>query len=445
MPVTAMACPCCLPVSAISVINELEKVRKMKVLIIGGGGREHAIAWKLAQSPRIEKLYCAPGNAGIADLAQCCDVDATDIAGQVALAAQIGADLVFVAPDDPLAMGLVDRLQAAGIRAFGPSARAARIEASKAFAKKLMCDHKIPTADYAVFTDIREALAYLDKVEIPVVIKADGLALGKGVIIAASREEARQAVQEMMRGGRFGQAGQTVVIESFLTGPELTVLAFTDGKTICPMLSTRDHKRAFDHDLGPNTGGMGAVSPGAVISESMWADMQKEIFQPTIDALAAAGSPFRGVIYFGLMLTDTGPKVIEYNARFGDPEAQAVLPLLKTDLLDIMEAILAERLDQQEIVWSDEASCCVVLASGGYPGTYRKGYAIAGLEEAAKDCLVFHAGTRFADGRVVTAGGRVLGITALAPSLEAAVAKAYIGAGRISFTDMQYRKDIGRS
>lgn len=416
----------------------------MKVLIVGGGGREHAIAWKLAQSPRLSELHCAPGNAGIARMAKCHDVKATDIDAQLELAGKIRADLVVVAPDDPLAMGLVDKLRERGIRAFGPTAAAAQIEASKAFAKELMHKNHIPTADYEVFRDADAAADYIEQAELPLVIKADGLALGKGVIIARSRPEALQAVHELMLESKFGQAGRTVVIESFLTGPELTVLAFTDGKTVCPMVSSRDHKRAFDDDQGPNTGGMGAISPGADLSASDWDGLQKNIFQPTIDALRTAGTPFQGVIYFGLMLTKAGPQVIEYNARFGDPEAQAVLPLLRTDLLDIMEAIIEGKLDRQEIDWSPQASCCVVMASGGYPLQYDKGYPIAGLQEAEKDCLVFHAGTSFSGNNIVTSGGRVLGVTALAPDLPAAVEKAYAGVARISFANQQYRRDIGR-
>lgn len=415
----------------------------MRVLIVGGGGREHAIAWKLKQSPKVSNLYCAPGNAGIAEIAECFPVGATNLAGQIELAKKLDVDLVFVAPDDPLAMGLVDRLEAEGIRAFGPSAAASRIEASKSFAKDLMREHNIPTADYIVFNDVDEAALYMEKVELPVVIKADGLALGKGVIIAHDRNSARQAVKDLMLEQKFGDAGCRIVVESFLTGPELTVLAFTDGLTVQPMVSSRDHKRAFDGDQGPNTGGMGAISPGASLTQDDWKYMQDKIFQPTVDALREAGNPFKGVLYFGLMLTENGPKVIEYNARFGDPEAQAVLPLLKSDLMDIIESILEERLSEQEIIWSEEASCCVVLASGGYPLQYKKGFPIAGLREAGEDCLVFHAGTSLENGRVVTSGGRVLGITATDSNLRQAIRKAYTGVSRISFENRQYRKDIG--
>ncbi|NCC49343.1 MAG: phosphoribosylamine--glycine ligase, partial [Clostridia bacterium] len=339
----------------------------MKLLIVGGGGREHAIAWKLSQSPRVSRIYAAPGNAGIAELGECVPLAATDFDGLIRFAQEKRIDLVVVAPDDPLALGLVDRLEAVGIPAFGPTAAAARIESSKAFSKSLMRQAGIPTADYQVVTTLSDALAAIDTVDLPVVVKADGLALGKGVIIARTRSEAVAAVTDMMEHDRFGKAGHTIILETCLSGPELTVLAFTDGKTIRPMRSSRDHKRAFDHDLGPNTGGMGAVSPGAELSAMQWKDLQQTVFQPTIDALRAMGCPFKGVIYFGLMLTEDGPRVIEYNARFGDPEAQAVLPLLKTDLLEIFEAVIDERLDQMEIEWSDQASCCVVAASGGYP------------------------------------------------------------------------------
>ena len=415
----------------------------MQILIVGGGGREHAIAWKLKQSPRVSRLYAAPGNAGIAEIAECVPIKATAIDQIVDWSVKQAIDLVFVAPDDPLALGLVDRLEDAGIKAFGPSMMAARVEASKSFAKQLMQKNQIPTADYAVFSELEPALAAVDQSSLPIVIKADGLALGKGVIIAQSKEEASTAVRDMLSANRFGDAGKTIIIESFLTGPELTVLAFTDGKTIKPMLSSRDHKRAYDYDQGPNTGGMGAVSPGADLSPQQWQQMQDQIFKPTIDALDQAGSPFKGVLYFGLMLTSQGPKVIEYNARFGDPEAQAVLPLLETDLLDIIEAILDQRLDQLDIKWKSACSCCVVAASGGYPGPYQVGYPISGLAEAAKHGLVFQAGTGVECDRIVTRGGRVLSVTAIADTLDKAIGQAYAGMNQIQFQDMHLRKDIG--
>ncbi len=415
----------------------------MKVLIIGGGGREHAIAWKLKQSPRVSRLYCAPGNGGIADIAEIVPLKATDLEGLTAFAQAEQIDLVFVAPDDPLALGLVDRLEAAGIRTFGPRKNAAVIEASKSFSKDLMRRYNIPTAAYAVFTELDAALTYLDTAAMPIVVKADGLALGKGVIIAQDREQARVAVRDMLAGTAFGSAGSTVVIEEFMTGPELTVLAFTDGRTVCPMVSSRDHKRALDGDQGLNTGGMGAVVPGADLTSAEWAHLQATIFQPTIDAMRAEGRPFKGVIYFGLMLTPQGPKVIEYNARFGDPETQAVLPLLQTDLMDIIDAVIEERLDQLDIRWSTQAACCVVLASGGYPGSYQTGYPIHGLDTVSPSGLVFHAGTRRENGQIVTSGGRVLGVTALADDLPTAIRQAYADVEKISFANLHYRRDIG--
>lgn len=418
----------------------------MKVLVVGGGGREHAIVWKLKQSPRISRLYCAPGNGGTAAIATNLPLKATDLSGITEYAIREAIDLVFVAPDDPLALGLVDCLEAAGIRAYGPRKSAAIIESSKAFSKDLMRRYNIPTAAYAVFTSQEEALAYLDTQPVPIVIKADGLALGKGVIIAMNREEAREAVRSMMAGSAFGDAGRTVVIEEFMTGPELTVLAFTDGETVKPMVSSRDHKRALDGDKGLNTGGMGAIVPGADLSADDWALLQSSIFQPTIDAMRAEGRPFSGVIYFGLMLTPQGPKVIEYNARFGDPETQAILPLLETDLLDIIEATLDHRLAELDILWSDACSCCVVMASGGYPGSYKTGYPISGLDSTG-NCLVFHAGTRIDEknGTACTSGGRVLGVTAVAPKLDDAINAAYAGVAGISFQDMHFRRDIGRT
>jgi len=416
----------------------------MKLLIVGGGGREHAIAWKFSQSPQVDALYCAPGNAGIAQIATCVPIKATDLDAMVRFAVAEAIDLVFVAPDDPLALGMVDALQQAGIRAFGPSRAAARIEASKSFAKDLMRRYQIPTADYAVFESVEPALAHLNSCDLPIVIKADGLALGKGVIIAQTQLEAEQAVRDMLEGNAFGQAGSRVVIESFLTGPELTVLAFADGKTVVPMVSSRDHKRAFDRDQGPNTGGMGTIAPGARLSVQDQELMLATIFQPTIDAMAAEGCPFKGVIYFGLMLTPSGPKVIEYNARFGDPEAQVVLPLLETDLVDICLAVLDERLDQIDIRWQDRNACCVVLASGGYPGAYVTGYPISGLDSVT-DSLVFHAGTRQDGADIVTAGGRVLGVTAVADTLEEAINQAYRDVARIHFDKVHYRRDIGRT
>ena len=420
----------------------------MKILVVGGGGREHAIVWKLAQSSRVEKIYCAPGNGGTAQIAQNIPAKATDLEAVRDFALSESIDLVFVAPDDPLAMGMVDFLENSGIRAFGPRAAAARIEASKSYAKDLMKKYNIPTAAYEIFTDMEAALAYIERCELPVVIKADGLALGKGVIIAEAREEALKAVKEMMSDGVFGTAGRTIVVEEFLRGPELTVLAFADGKTVKAMVSSRDHKRALDGDMGLNTGGMGAIAPGADLTEEQQREMHELIFQPTIDAMRAEGSPFAGVIYFGLMLTAAGPKVIEYNARFGDPETQVVLPLLETDFVDIIDACIDGKLDQLEINWSDRCACVVVMASGGYPGKYETGKIISGLESAVKpgdDAIIFHAGTSSDGNVVITSGGRVLGVTALADSRDKAIDKAYEIVGRISFDNCHYRRDIGRT
>ena len=417
----------------------------MKVLVVGGGGREHAICWKLAQSPRVAELYCAPGNGGIAQVAQCVDIKATDVDGMVKWAGENAVDLVVVAPDDPLALGMVDALEAAGIPAFGPRRNAAIVEASKAFSKELMRKYRIPTAKYETFTDMDAALAYVEEQGAPIVVKADGLALGKGVTVASTVEEAKNAVRDMMEGGRFGASGSTVVIEACMTGPEVTVLAFCDGEHVRPMVSSRDHKRAYDGDQGPNTGGMGAIAPAPGYTPEIARRCMEEIFLPTVAALKAEGRPFHGVLYFGLMLTPEGPKVVEYNARFGDPECQAVLSLLDGDLLEIMLACRSGTLEQVEYGWKQQAACCLVLASGGYPLDYKKGFPISGLEEAGRTAVVFHAGTADRDGQTVTAGGRVLGVTALGDTLEQAVANAYCAAKHISFTDMYFRSDIGRT
>jgi phosphoribosylamine--glycine ligase len=416
----------------------------MKVLVVGGGGREHAICWKLAQSPKVDALYCAPGNAGIASVATCVPIGATDVDGMVAWAKENAMNLVMVAPDDPLALGMVDALEAAGIRAFGPRKNAAIIEASKAFSKELMRKYHIPTAKYQTFTEEEDALAYIKERGAPIVVKADGLALGKGVTVAATVEEACQAVRDMMEGGKFGTSGSTVVIEECMTGPEVTVLAFADGEHVVPMLSSQDHKRAFDGNQGPNTGGMGAFAPSPNYTPEIADRCMKEIFMPTIQAMKAEGRPFHGVIYFGLMLTPEGPKVVEYNARFGDPETQPLLSLLDSDLLDIFNACIDGTLDQMDIRWKGGAACCLVLASGGYPLHYEKGNVISGLE-AVQDAVVFHAGTKLdADGRFVTNGGRVLGVTALGNTLQEAVAHAYEAAKPITWKDMHFRTDIGK-
>ena len=417
----------------------------MHVLIVGGGGREHAIAWALSKSRKVDHLSCAPGNGGIAALAQCVDIPATDVDAMVSWACDNGVDFVVVAPDDPLALGMVDALEATGIPAFGPRADAAIIEASKSFSKNLMEKYHIPTAKHQTFTELEPALAYVEAQGAPIVVKADGLALGKGVIVAQTVAEAQDAVRAMMSEHKFGDAGARVVIEECMTGPELTVLAFCDGEHLVPMPSSQDHKRAFDGNQGPNTGGMGAISPSPNYTPEVAKRCMEEIFLPTVAALKAEGRPFHGVIYFGLMLTPDGPKVVEYNARFGDPECQAVLSLLDSDLMDIFLACRNGTLDQVDIRWKDEAACCLVLASGGYPGSYGKGYPITGLEEAGHSAVVFHAGTRLAgDGAILTSGGRVLGVTATGPDLNAAIEGAYSAASHIHFQDMFFRSDIGR-
>ena len=414
----------------------------MKVLVVGSGGREHAICWALKKSPKVTELYCAPGNGGIGEIAQCVDVKATDIPGMVAWAKENSIDFVMIAPDDPLAMGMVDALEAEGIRAFGPRKNAAIIEGSKAFSKELMKKYGIPTADYAVFTDKDQALAYVEEKGAPIVVKCDGLALGKGVVVAQTLDEAKAAVLNMMENKAFGEAGAKVVIEECMTGPEVTVLAFTDGKTIVPMPSSQDHKRAYDGDEGPNTGGMGAISPCPNYTPELSKVCMDTIFLPTVKALNAEDRTFQGVIYFGMMLTPKGPKVVEYNARFGDPECQAVLSLLETDLMDILEACVDGTLSQVDVKFKDAASCCLVLASGGYPVAYEKGKEITGLDQV-KDAVVFHAGTKKQDGKFLTNGGRVLGVTAVAPTLREAVVKAYAAAGPVFFEKMHFRKDIG--
>lgn len=419
----------------------------MKILVIGGGGREHAIVKKLAESSRTPELYCAPGNGGIAQDAVCIPFAATDKDAAVQFAVQNRIDLVVVAPDDPLSLGMVDALEAAGVRAFGPTAVAAQIESSKVFSKALMKKYGIPTAGYEVFTDSEAAIAYLRRPEqmYPAVIKADGLALGKGVMIAPDFDSAAEAVHGMLDEGMFGKSGRRVVIEEFMTGPEVTVLAFTDGKTIKPMVSSQDHKRAFDGDQGPNTGGMGAFSPSENYTDAVAEVCMRTIFQPTIDALTAEGICYKGVLYFGLMLTPDGPKVVEYNSRFGDPEAQCVLPRLDTDLIDIFEAVIDRRLDQIGIRWRKEAACCVVLASGGYPVKYQSHFAISGIGAAEQTgAVVYHAGTKLEQGTYYTAGGRVLGVTGMGNTLQDAVQAAYEGASKISWEGMFYRRDIGR-
>lgn len=417
----------------------------MKILVVGSGGREHAILWKLRQSPKVTKLYCAPGNGGISEIAECVPVNAMDIDGMVKFSLEKSIDMVVVAPDDPLAAGMVDALENAGMRAFGPRKNAAIIEASKVFSKDLMKKYHIPSADYESFSDSKSAIEYVKTAKLPLVVKADGLALGKGVLICNTREEAIRAVSMIMDDKKFGDAGQRIVVEEFMTGPEVSVLAFTDGKTIVPMVSSQDHKRAFDNDEGLNTGGMGAFSPSRVYTNELQEECMRTIFLPTIKAMKIEGRPFKGVLYFGLMLTPDGPKVLEYNARFGDPETQVVLPLLETDLVEIFDAVIDEKLDTINITWRPDCAVCVIMASGGYPESYTKGYEITGLESIKnqKDIILFHAGTKKENGKFYTNGGRVLGVTALAEDIETARKKAYETVSAIYFENAHYRKDIG--
>ncbi len=416
----------------------------MRIMVIGGGGREHAIIKALKKNPDVEVIYCLPGNGGIAADAICVDIGAKDIPAQVEFARANAIDYAVVAPDDPLALGAVDALTAAGIPCFGPDAEAAVIESSKAFSKDLMKKYGIPTAAYEIFTDAEAALSYVDNGPVPVVIKADGLALGKGVIIAATHQEAREAVRSMMEDKVFGDSGSRVVIEEFLTGPEVSVLAFTDGKTVKPMVSSMDHKRAGDGDTGLNTGGMGTIAPNPCYTPEVARICMDTIFLPTIRAMAAEGRPFKGCLYFGLMITPNGPKVIEYNCRFGDPETQVVLPLLKSDLLTVMRATTNGTLAETEVEFDNGAAACVILASGGYPSAYEKGKVMTLPETTPDNVTIYHAGDKLSDGKLVTNGGRVLGVTATAPTLKEALAHAYAAADTVAFEGKYMRHDIGR-
>ena len=420
----------------------------MKILIVGGGGREHAIAWKLAKSPKVEKMYCAPGNAGIAEVAECVNIGVMEFDKLVAFAKEHEIDLTVVAPDDPLAAGAVDAFEAAGLRAFGPRANAAILEGSKAFSKDLMKKYGIPTAAYETFNDPEKALAYLETAKMPIVLKADGLALGKGVLICKDLEEAKAGVKTLMMDKQFGSAGDEIVIEEFMTGREVSVLSFVDGTTIRIMTSAQDHKRAKDGDQGLNTGGMGTFSPSPFYTPEVDAFCKEHIYQKTVDAMKAEGREFKGIIFFGLMLTADGPKVLEYNARFGDPETQVVLPRMKNDLVDLFEACIDGTLDQIDLEFEDNAAVCVVLASAGYPEHYEKGFEIRGLENF-KDrdgYYVFHAGSKFDEqGRVVTNGGRVLGVTATGTNLKEARANAYKATEWIDFDNKYMRHDIGHA
>lgn len=417
----------------------------MRVLVVGSGGREHALIRKIKESSRVDYIACCPGNGGISYDAECFDVSTTDIDGVVELAKKIKADFVVVAPDDPLVLGMVDALNEAGFATFGPNANAAIIEGSKVFSKDLMEKYNIPTAEYKVFNDPADVIDYIkEKNEFPTVIKADGLALGKGVIIPETLDEAIAGVKEIMEDKIFGDSGNNVVVEEFLTGPEVSILAFTDGKCVKPMVTSMDHKRALDGDKGLNTGGMGTVSPNPYYTEEIAKECMEKIFVPTIEAMNSEGRTFKGCLYFGLMLTPKGPKVIEYNCRFGDPETQVVLPRLKTDIIDIFEAINNGTLADLDIEWDDRACTCVIMASGGYPKSYPKGIEITGLTDGQLDGVtVYHAGTKLQDGKLVTAGGRVLGVTALGNDLQDALNKSYAAVGKIHFDGAHYRKDIG--
>ena len=418
----------------------------MKILVVGGGGREHAIIKKLKENPNVTEIFACPGNGGIAKDATCVDIGAKDIPAITDFAVENKIDFCVVAPDDPLVLGCVDALEAKGIPCFGPNKNAAIIEGSKVFSKNLMQKYNIPTADYAVFADPKEVIEYIRKKnEFPTVIKADGLALGKGVIIAQNLEEAEDAVKSIMEDKMFGESGNHVVVEEFLTGPEVSVLAFTDGKAMVPMVSSMDHKRALDGDKGLNTGGMGTVAPNPYYTKEIADTCMETIFLPTMRAMNAEGRTFKGCLYFGLMLTPKGPKVIEYNCRFGDPETQVVLPLLKTDLLTVMQAVHDETLSELSVEFSDEAAACVIVASGGYPKSYKKGCVMDfGKAEELPDVTVYHAGTALKDGKLVTSGGRVLGVTATGKDLETALQKAYAAVEEIHFDSAFYRKDIGQ-
>ena len=413
----------------------------MKVMVIGGGGREHAIIKKIKENPEVTALYALPGNGGITKDATCVDIGAKDIEGVVAFAKENAIDFAVVAPDDPLVLGMVDALNAAGIPCFGPDKKAAILEGSKVFSKDLMKKYGIPTAAYEVFNDMDKALEYLETAPIPTVIKADGLALGKGVIIAETREQAKDAVRSMMADKVFGASGDNIVIEEFMTGPEVSVLSFTDGKTIVPMVSAMDHKRAMDGDKGLNTGGMGTIAPNPYYTEAVAQECMDKIFVPTMEAMKAEGRTFKGCIFFGLMITPNGPKVIEYNCRFGDPETQVVLPLLESDLLTIMKAVAEEKLAEVEVKFSNKSACCVIMASAGYPESYEKGFEIT---LPADDGLIYIAGAKEADGKLLTNGGRVLGVTELADTLPEAIAKSYESVKTVKFDNAFYRNDIGK-
>lgn len=415
----------------------------MKVLVVGSGGREHALCWKIAQRPDTE-VYVAPGNIGMVDVAMLVNIKVDDIAGLVDFAKAEGIDLTVVGPELPLTLGIVDAFQEAGLACFGPNKAAAKLEGSKAFSKELMKKYGIPTAAFDTFTDVDKAKAFVDEIGVPCVVKADGLAAGKGVIICMTREEADKAIEDMLTDHAFGDASATIVIEEYMVGPEVSVLAFADGKSVLPMVSAQDHKRIFDGDKGPNTGGMGAYSPAPVYTEALSAEVNKTIIEPTIAAMAAEGTPFTGILYTGLMLTEKGPRVLEYNVRFGDPETQPIMVRMKSDIVALFQACVDGKLDEATLEWHDEAAVCVIMASGGYPASSEKGVPIHGLDDiAAEEAIVFHSGTAEKDGEIVTNGGRVLGVTAKDATIKGAIDKAYAAVEKINFDHMQFRRDIG--
>jgi phosphoribosylamine--glycine ligase len=418
----------------------------MKVLVIGSGGREHALAWKISRSKKVDKIYCAPGNAGIAQLAKCVNIKSDNIPELKKFAIDQKIDLTIVGPEAPLAAGIVDEFKKDGLKIFGPSKAAARLEGSKIYAKEIMKKYGVPTADFAEFTDEKEAIKYLQGSNIPIVVKADGLAAGKGVVVARDFEEAEEAVHRMLVEREFGEASSKIIIEECLMGQEASILAFSDGKHFSVMQSAQDHKRIFDNDLGPNTGGMGAYSPAPVVTDMILKEVEDKVFRRMIGGMRKEGAPFVGVLYAGIMITKEGPKVLEFNVRFGDPETQPILMKLKTDIVDIIEHILEGKLDKIKVEWDKRAAVCVVLASKGYPGDYEKGKEISGLDDtkALKDAVVFHAGTSLKNGKVVTSGGRVLGVTAMADTIESAINRAYSVVHMVKFDGMHYRSDIGR-
>jgi phosphoribosylamine---glycine ligase len=428
----------------LKLLSERRLLGAMKVLVVGGGGREHALVWKIAQSPKVSQIFCAPGNAGIAKLAQCVPIGAEDIVALADFAQREKIDLTVVGPEAPLCAGIVDEFQRRGLRIFGPTKSAAEIEGSKVFCRQLLAKWRIPSPKFAAFDDPNEAKSYIRRQGAPIVVKADGLAAGKGSIVCSTLDEALRAVDRIMVEREFGDAGKRIVVEEFLIGREASVMVFTDGRTVKPMLPSRDHKRLLDNDQGPNTGGMGAYCPVPDIDASLYDEIVETIMKPTIAALAAEGRPYKGVLYGGLMLTKEGPKVLEFNCRFGDPETQAVLPLLDADLVDICEAVIDERLHEVDVRWKDGACICVVMASAGYPGAYEKGKVITGIEEAEGEegVIVFHAGTAMKDGQLVTSGGRVLGVTAIGRDFAEAVERVYKAVSKIHFDGAHYRRDI---